>query len=472
MRSARGFVERAVRMPHVAQLGARLVSIGIGLATAAYGCKTKPQGRDVDADGGQLRAREQHAIVVTRQSAQAAATVSIEDVGTFAVHPDDSPPPVAVAAESLSGDRYCYPTAVGYRVVYARHAELFFGPVVSSIEEARRAPALDVARTAIFTFDSRERPSIERMVARESADAQAQFAVDSVAVLDDTRWDSRFARLDQPAQRTVRERLRAFALDRTASAKGLTRALRVAEFANTEQMQDALIARMRGLGTMPEHDGASAAAILLRVTREPADRASVRQNYACEVVTEFAKVPDQAAGHVLVGSALAVLVQARTGCSAAATLLAANFCDSTVRCSATGAVAPATTSAQDEPLCTLAELTHLAERELARTAEDLAATPYAPVAGLAFALALQSNAAPEDLTAAHARRRFAIQQPATPSCNAATVERTPCHCEPAALRDAACRNRATRQRVGSCAFELNATDHTISNVTFTTATHP
>jgi hypothetical protein len=472
MRSARGFSSNMLRMPHVAQLGARLICMGMALTTVVVcGCKAKSQGRDADADGGQLRAKAHHAIAVTRLPAQAAATISIADVGTFAVHEGDSPLPSPCTAESLGGDRYFYATTTGYRIVYARHAEIFFGPVVKSVTDARQAPALDVGRNAVFAGDTRERTRIERMVEREPVAQQAEFAMDSVAVLDDERWDGRFTRLDATAQRSVRFRLRAFAQDRSATAKGLTRALRVAEFAKTEQEQDALVARMRGLGSMPEHDGELAAAILLRMTREPADRTAIRLNYACEVVTEFAKVPAQAAGHVLVGSALALLVQARSACPAAATLLAANFCDPTVRCGAAGAITPGTTSNQDEPLCTLVELDQLAERELVRTAENLVAAPYAPVAGLAFALALQSNAAPEDYTAAHARRRFAIRQPATPSCNAATVERTPCHCEPAALRDAACRSRAIRQWVGSCAFELNITQQTISNVTFTTAAH-
>jgi hypothetical protein len=86
----------------------------------------------------------------------------------------------------------------------------------------------------------------------------------------------------------------------------------------------------------------------------------------------------------------------------------------------------------------------------------------------AFTTFVAQGKVPAALTAAHARRRYAVVQPKEPECESGVAPGTACHCEEAILRDQTCRHpEGNNVSVGVCKFEIDDKQKKLFNVVAT-----
>jgi hypothetical protein len=123
------------------------------------------------------------------------------------------------------------------------------------------------------------------------------------------------------------------------------------------------------------------------------------------------------------------------------------------------------TSDQKEPLCSADDLAREVEDELKRPkAEILAEKDVYYTERWALAALRASNAVPPEFEKAHARRLYAVTQPATPECGMGVDLGKPCHTDEAAIRDQACRNESSPVSFSFTRFDISDDKKTITNV--------
>ncbi|WP_169928589.1 hypothetical protein [Labilithrix luteola] len=177
---------------------------------------------------------------------------------------------------------------------------------------------------------------------------------------------------------------------------------------------------------------------------------------------------DMAGRESLVEASLLAVANAKAACPHVASYLGKDPCRPFFRCNAQGPLTGREPSLQDEPVCTQAALDDAVKKELARADADvLAGDSGSRPALFAFASLLAQDKVPEPFTKAHVRRRYALMQPKSPSCENGGIEPgTPCHCEEATIRDQTCRHVDPGAiRVGLCRFFVDDAKKTLSGVT-------
>lgn len=438
-------------------------------------------------DSGSVDGAASIPLDVTISARTASATETLRVAGRQDGVPlllEDLPLPVGAPVLQAGPDKIAIALTKGFRVVYIVNQRVVFGPRVATAADAMQAKSFTAARAEIYRATPYLRASVLEAVNAQSGPALADFLLETVDVRDDGEWAKALRALPPPEGARLRKAFRARVLDSHASVGGLSRML--LEPLDLERERADLIHRLIGIGTPTDTESAIAAALLIHLIMvEGAPRTqelhgtqgtslvtdAALADYACTLVSEFAKEPTAAAGNVAAGIALALLASVHHACSAAGTLLLASSCDATVRCLGGGIVMPTSSTKQNEDVCTLHALENAAQAELLRSPSDIVTRPYAPVPAYALALVLQAGPAPESFVLAHQRRRFAVTQSLSPECDAASREGEPCHCDEATLRDAACRSSGSLVRVSSCALDVDEKAKRISHVTYTLGTH-
>ena len=138
------------------------------------------------------------------------------------------------------------------------------------------------------------------------------------------------------------------------------------------------------------------------------------------------------------------------------------------RCGAAGPVSWSDTSKQDEPLCSKAELAKAIASEIERSPRDVLDGGTTRPGLFAYASLLSKDRVPAAFVNAHARRRYALTQPAEPPCDSELAPSTACHCEEATLRLYACKQPEARNvHIGVCRFDVDDKQKKIHNVVAT-----
>lgn len=285
-------------------------------------------------------------------------------------------------------------------------------------------------------------------------------------------WDDAFAKLTDSQKEEVKKGLASY-LEKGKPTKGLSRAVVLVPLKDASK-KDVLAARVKELVEPMREPRANAVLLRALATLDKAQAGAI----GCDILDKSPLDPTKAVGtpeeidragrESLVESALVAIVAAGSACPKAEATLAEEPCQSWVRCNADGPISPATTSKQDEPLCTKAEIEKAAAAELERPpAEVLAVAKGVRPELFALGALLQADKVPATFTTAHARRRYEIVQKATPECDAAPIG-APCHCDEAVLRDQTCRHRESQQvSVGLCKFDIDDKTKKITNVVMT-----
>jgi hypothetical protein len=190
----------------------------------------------------------------------------------------------------------------------------------------------------------------------------------------------------------------------------------------------------------------------------------------CEVLAKKPATADDERDSLVEAAALAIAAAGAT-CPDAKGLesVLAEACKPWFRCSESGPVSWSDTSKQDEPLCTKAQLAKVVDAELGRSTKDVLEGGSRP--GLfAFAALAAKDRVPPSFAAAHARRRYALTQPAEPACDTDLSPGTPCHCDEATVRLYACKEPTSSSiHVGVCRFDVDDKQKKIANVVATPA---
>lgn len=180
---------------------------------------------------------------------------------------------------------------------------------------------------------------------------------------------------------------------------------------------------------------------------------------------------EEAAREELASAALAAVAHGPASdapCEGVARWLGDEPCPPWFRCGPKGPLTGREVSRQDEPLCTAAELAKVVRAELDRALiAEVEPTPSRPELLALAELSRRKNLPPE-LVAAHARRRYAVIQPKTPTCDRTLDVGTPCHCDEATMRDHVCRlKEGGIAQVELCRFNVDDAKKTIGDVSLT-----
>jgi len=435
-----------------------LASLSFGLALAEAGCKPGAGGAGVQSrvDWNDAGGTPTATLVVTDTGAPERRVPL--PAGELA---PGVTPKVQVDAQSR---RLVYPSAAGARVVYLIGAGAYLGP--NGSEGLAGAPGLDAALGVVFANAGAQRERLFEDVAREKGDeGVARLLVGAVGE-DGKEWEAALEKLAAPRRAQVQKELEGrllpgaptVGLGRVVAHVGLSRApalaTRVRELLAPMREPRALAVLVRAVARLDTVAGGSLGCEVL--AKNPLDPAA----------TGPAEVVDRPGREALVEAALIAVAHAKLSCPHVAPLLGDDVCVPSLRCGSDGApLSPSTASKQDEPLCRRAELEAELERELARAPRDVLAITGGTRSSLfAFSALEATGKVPAGLDAAHARRRYTLTQPATPSCDAVPVG-TSCHCDEATIRDEACRRpTSTSIAVGICKFDVDDKQKKITNV--------
>lgn len=363
----------------------------------------------------------------------------------------DADPAKREARSEVGGKRAAYRTQTGaYRVVYVIGDTLFLGGTQADLDFAK-APDADHALGTMFEVAPARRMELLETVRRTGGEDGVVRLLVGAAGVEDTRWEDIAKKLPPPQA--------------TALKDGLASAL-------AEGQSSVAVGRVAAFGNLADPKLAAQVAARARDTRLPAPTAALflqalapaeAAKAGCEILGRPLPKPNESSA--LVDAAFTAV---RDGSCAAADAVAEAWlvrerCQPSVRCDAKGApLSPATTSDQNEALCTL---------------EQVKAAAPEPGRGplFAYGILLAHGKVPEPFTTAHARRRYAIEQTDKVRCDD-TAQRsdevptlpagTPCHCDEPGLRYQACRaEREGAMQTGICRFLIDDKAKKLNKVT-------
>lgn len=378
---------------------------------------------------------------------------------------DDARPTIVQDDE---GKRFSYPRAAGdTRLVLLVGGGAYLGPVLEGPVDFKSAPDAGQALGSLFENAGERRAIFVADVAKERGDAGIVQMLVQGAHVDAREWDDAFAKLSDAQRAEVTKGL-ASLLERGKPAAGLRRAV---VLVSLRDHAPRLAPRIRELLDPVREPRAGAVMLRVLAAVDKAESGVV----GCEVLgrgllgnagkgaSEDADVPGREA---LVEAALLSVANAGNDCKDVATALGEDSCMPWFRCGAEGPLSGRETSKQDEPLCTKEQLAPVVARELERPALEVASPSHAARPSLfAFAALVASGKVPEAFTSAHARRRYALSQPKTPTCDGSLPVGTGCNCDEATVRDQVCRHpTASTVNVGVCRFEIDDKAKKIFNV--------
>ncbi|MDF2698242.1 MAG: hypothetical protein K0S65_6625 [Labilithrix sp.] len=371
-------------------------------------------------------------------------------------------PPVT---QDGDGKRLAYRTNANMgRVLYVVGDSLFAGPLVAFPVDFRSVPDTDHALGVLFETAAARRAELVREVKREKGDAGIVRLLVDGAHVDDPAWDEARKQLAPANDEALRDGL-ARGLEAGKPAVALRRAVAVVDLTSPSRAK-LVAARARELAGSTEEPRSLAALLRAVLANDKTAAAEI----GCEVLAKrTAAAPEDAQSSLLEAATLAI---AAAGASCPDSKHLESFltdrCLPYFRCNEAGPVSWSDTSKQDEPLCTSAQLTKVIASELERKTPDILAGGGTRPALFAYAALLAKDHVPAAFTVAQARRRYALGQPASPSCENSLDPNTPCHCDEATVRLYACKEpEATQVHIGVCRFDVDDKQKKIANVVAT-----
>ncbi|MBX3224723.1 MAG: hypothetical protein KF795_29675 [Labilithrix sp.] len=382
------------------------------------------------------------------------APLPAEDVG--------KEPPVVTQDEA--GRRLAYKTSAGMaRIVYVVGDGLFVGPLVAFPADFRAAPDTDHALGPLFEAAGARRGDLVGEVRREKGEAGVVRLLIDAAYVDDSAWEDAQKKLPPANEAALREGL-AGGLEVGKPAIALRRAVSVVDLRAPARAK-AVLARAKELAAGTAEPKAVAALLRAAIVTDKAKAAEI----GCEVLAKGADGADTERA-ALVEAATLAIAAADAACPDPKLLEAvvADACLPYYRCTEAGPVSWSDTSKQDEPLCTKADLAKAIAGELGRTTRDVLDSGATRPGLFAYAALVAKDRVPAAFVTAQARRRYALTQPAEPSCDSAIAPGTACHCDEATLRLYACKQpEASNVHIGVCRFDVDDKQKKIDKVVAT-----
>jgi hypothetical protein len=216
-----------------------------------------------------------------------------------------------------------------------------------------------------------------------------------------------------------------------------------------------LPARLKELA--PDGKQPRAASVMLRAfaSKSPQEGAAL----GCELLDRLPMLPAKDPElELFVDAALLAIANGKGACvEAVKKRFGKDRCIPSIRCTKDGGrIGLGAATDQKEPLCSADELSKEVAADLARPKEAvLQDKPTYATERLAFAALRATNAVPEEIEKAHARRQYALKQADKPDCGMGVPMGTPCHCDEAGIRDQVCRNDTTSVSFSFCHIDVN-----------------
>ncbi|MBX3229395.1 MAG: hypothetical protein KIT84_17745 [Labilithrix sp.] len=382
--------------------------------------------------------------------------------GTKTELPDEVAPDTVVTRDE-SGRRLAYRTKAGQgRVLYRIGEGVFVGPIVglpvdfaAAPETARAlAPLWEMAKT------KERRLGLAAELEREKGPSANVELLVATASIPGPGWDE--VRAKAPADALEKAMWPVFM---QTDPLAIARAARVVDLGTSA-------ADKRPFVTIKAHDlgrrwvEPRAAAALLRavLAYEPKAAGTI----ACDVASTRPKSLEGGGGEeaFLAEAVYLALALAPAPC-VRETLLAQGLeplDHPSFRCNEKGPLGWASDTKQDEPLCTIEQVGPILAAEGERPPRDVFTAAEARAPLVAYAALLEKGKLPDAFVAAHERRRWALVQPKTPSCEDAPPK-APCACDEATVRQNAARNAVGHVAIGVCEYDVDEAKKQIVNVT-------
>lgn len=352
-----------------------------------------------------------------------------------------------------TGTRLAYPTKSGSaRVVYLVGGGLFVGPTVPRPVDFSAAPDLDHALGPLFEAAGPRRAELVREVGKARGKAGVVSLLVASASVDDPAWEA--ARKDIAGEDL--KNLGGMLANGLEPGKTPLQTRRAAETADLTNPALKTLNADRARDPVLQAKEPRSAAVLLRATI--ANDEVVASKIGCDTL---ARAPADAA--LREAAALAC-----TDPAVLADALAKNACVPFVRCKDAAPLDWASSTKQDEPLCTSAELAPLVAAERAKPPQSAFVEESARPELFELAALATAGRVPELVTRAHARRRYKLTQIDKPDCDSAAIGAA-CHCDEATIRNNACLSpQSATVSVGKCRFQVEDAAKTIDKVVATT----
>jgi hypothetical protein len=372
------------------------------------------------------------------------------------------------------GKRFAYVLQSGeVRLVYAVGGGLFVGPRVKAPLDFGTAPDLEHALGSLFENAGARREPLVADVKKDLGDAGVARMLVAAAYVDAREWDEIYAKLPN-GERSQVQSLLGQLLGKGAPTAGLRRAVAIVPLREPGRAS-ALAARVRELADPIREPRASAVMLrALAVVDKPQASA-----VACDVLAHAPLdlkaargTPEEIDGpgrEALAEAAALAIAASGLECPLTPALLGDEVCVPSLRCGPNGPLDGRETTKQDEPLCTKEQLAPVIAKDLERPPADILGLNGAVRPQLfAFAALLAAGKVPATFVTAHARRRYALVQPAEPPCENGGPPGSACHCDEATIRDQTCRHVESKTvSVGVCKFEIDDKQKKLLNVVVT-----
>ena len=403
------------------------------------------------------------------ERAASEATISVGDGGAAEIvfggrradlPPNDVGKDTPAVVQDASGRRLAYAAASGSdRTVYVVGDGLFVGPLVSHPADFRAVQDLEHAWGALFESAGPRRKKLLDEARRERGEPGVVQLLVAGAHVDDPAWEEATKTLGPDGGAAVREAVKV-GLERGKPGVLLRRAIRLVDLEAPAQAK-LVAARVEELIDTAEEPRAASALLRVVVRTDKAKAATL----GCAALAKRPSATNDEWDKLAEAAALAV-VAAGAACPSPDDLasVVTNACLPYYRCGPSGPLAWSDPSDQNEPLCTKEELAKVISAEASRSTADVLDSSGARPGLFAYAALLHADRVPEAFALAHARRRFAIVEPTSPSCDSGLAAGTACHCAEATLRAAACRSGTSPVVNGLCRFDVNVAEKKILNV--------
>ena len=384
---------------------------------------------------------------------------------------------VPAVSQDDSGKRLAYTMANAHqRYVYEVGSNLYIGPQLEGALDFSKAPDRDHVLGVLFENAESRRAQLVADVKHDGNDAAVTKLLIASAYVDGPEWTAAYKQLPPGNAAEVNAAL-AKLLDTGAASDGLKRAVVLVPLRDPAKVAG-LAARVRELVKDLREPRASAVMVRELAAVDRKQGSSVGCDVLAQEPMDERKAKGtpgeaDAPGRELLAEAAALAIAADGAeCKHLPILFNPDsVCAPYFRCGPSGPLDGRETSKGDEPLCTKDQIVPLFSKELERAPSDVADGKFTPRAALwAYAALLQKGAAPEVVTSAHARRLYALTEPAAPPCIIGSGKLdAPCHCEEAMVRDQSCRNLAGQVHVATCRWDIDDKAKTLSGVVLVNA---
>lgn len=352
-----------------------------------------------------------------------------------------------------AGNRLAYPTKDGpARIVYVIGDGLYLGPTVARPVDFTAVPDLEHAFGPLFDGAGPRRGDLVHAVQKARGNAGVVSLLVAAAFVDDPAWEA--ARKDITG--TDLKNLGGMLASGLEPGRSPLQVRRAAETVDLTHPALLKLEAERAKDPLVQGKEPRTAAVLLRATI--ANDKDAASKIGCDILGGKATSAPLREAAALACTDPAVLAAA----------LAKNGCVPFVRCKDGKPLGWASSTKQDEPLCTSAELAPLLAAELAKPPQSAFDEATGEPELIEYATLAAKGQVPDSFVLAHARRQYKLTQIDKPSCDGVTVGAA-CHCDEATIRNNACLSpQSATVSVGQCRFQVDDAAKTIDKVVATT----